>query len=65
MALVRLTNEEILSVVDKLTYLVSTLSRAVHIDDKVDIALPELTQHLGRLLKKVWEKRGIRLYTTL
>ena len=33
--------------VDKFTYLESTLSRVVHIDDEVNLELPKLVQHLA------------------
>ena len=36
-----------LQVVDKFTYLGSTLSRVVHIDDEVKLELPKLVQHLA------------------
>ena len=36
-----------LQVVDKFTYLGSTLSRVVHIDDEVMLELPKLVQHLA------------------
>ena len=36
-----------LQVVDKFTYLGSTLFRVVHTDDKVNAGLPKLVQHLA------------------
>ena len=36
-----------LQVVDKFTYLGSTLSRDVHIDDEVNARMPKLVQHLA------------------
>lgn len=51
-------NGEMLNTMDKFAYLGSTLSKAIYIDD-------ELAQGFGRLQKKVWERRHIRLPTRL
>ena len=52
-----------LQVVDKFTYLESTLSRVVHIDDKVNarIAKARLSAAYGRLRGSIWDRSGIRL----
>ena len=43
-----------LQVVDKFTYLGSTLSRVVHIDDKSMPGLPKLVQHLASYVTVCW-----------
>ena len=58
-------NGQKLQVVDKFTYLVSTLSRAVHIDDEVTARTGKASVAFGRLRTNVWERNGIRLYTKL
>ena len=52
-------NGQKLQVVDKFTYLGSTLSKAVHIDDVTARTAK------ARLRTKVWERNGIRLDTKL
>ena len=52
-------------VVDKFTYLGSTLSRAVHIDDEVTARTAKASVAFGRLRTNVWERNGIRLDTKL
>ena len=44
-----------LQVVDKFTYLGSTLSRAVHIDDEVTARTARASVAFGRLRTNVWE----------
>ena len=44
-----------LKVVDKFTYLGSTLSRAVHIDDEVTARIAKVRVAFGRLRANVWE----------
>lgn len=56
---------EVLNVVDKFTYLGSTLSRCVTIDDEVDARIAKASSAFGRLRETVWEKRGIRRSTKL
>ena len=58
-------NGQKLQVVDKLTYLGSTLSRAVHIDDEVTARTAKASVAFGRLRTNVWERNGIRLDTML
>ena len=43
-----------LKVVDKFTYLGSTLSRAVHIDDEVKLRIAKASSAFGRLTSNVW-----------
>ena len=50
-----------LQVVDKFTYLRSTLSRAVHIDDEVNARIAKASTAFGRLRGSVWDRSGIRL----
>ena len=50
-----------LQVVDKFTYLGSTLSRVVHIDDEVNARIAKASAAFGRLRGSVWDRSGIRL----
>ena len=59
------TNGEVLNAVDKFTYLGSVLSRDIHIDNEVDARIARASSVFGRLQRKVWERRGIRLTTKL
>ena len=52
-------------VADKFTYLGSTLSRAVHIDNEVTARTAKASVAFGRLRTNVWERNGIRLDTKL
>ena len=54
-----------LLVVDKFTYLGSTLSRVVHIDDEVNPRIVKASAAFGRLRGSVWDRSGIRLDTKL
>ena len=54
-----------LQVVDKFTYLGSTLSRVVHIDDKVNARIAKASAAFGRLRGSVWDWSEIRLDTNL
>ena len=54
-----------LQVVDKFTYLGSTLSRVVHIDDEVNARIAKASAALGRLRGSIWDRSGIRLDTRL
>ena len=54
-----------LQVVDKFTYLGSTLSRVVHIDDEVNARIAKVSAAFGRLRGSVWDRSGIRLDTKL
>ena len=56
---------ERLQVVDKFTYLGSTLSRVVHIDDEVNARIAKASAAFGRLCGSVWARSGIRLDTKL
>ena len=58
-------NRQKLQDVDKFTYLGSTLSRAVHIDDEVTAKTAKASVAFGRLRTNVWERNGIRLDTKL
>ena len=58
-------NGQKLQVVDKFTYLGSTLSRAVHIDDEVTARTAKASVAFSRLRTNVWERNGIRLDTKL
>ena len=53
-----------MEVVDKFTYLGSTLSRAVHTDD-VTVRIAKASLAFGRLRANVWERNGIKLDTKL
>ena len=54
-----------LQVVDKFTYLGSTLSRVVHIDDEVNARIAKASAAFGRLRGSFWDRSGIRLDTKL
>ena len=54
-----------LQVVDKFTYLGSTLSRAVHIDDEVNARIAKASAAFSRLRGSIWDRSGIRLDTKL
>ena len=54
-----------LQVVDKFTYLGSTLSGVVHIDDEVSARIAKASAAFGRLLGRIWDQSGIRLDTKL
>ena len=58
-------NGQKLQVVDKFTYLGSTLSRAVHIEDEVAARTAKASIAFSRLRTNVWERNGIRLDTKL
>ena len=58
-------NGQKLKVVNKFTYLASTLSRAVHIDDEVTARIAKASVAFGRLRTNVWERNGIKLDTKL
>ena len=58
-------NGQKLHVVDKFTYLGSTLSRAVHIDDEGTARTAKASVAFGRLRTNVWKRNGIRLDTKL
>ena len=50
---------------DKFTYLGSTLSRNVTIDDEMQSRLGKASAAFGRLSQQVWKRRGIRLETKI
>ena len=52
-------------VVDKFTYLGSTLSRVVHIDDEVNARIAIASAAFSRLRGSIWDRSGIRLNTKL
>ena len=54
-----------LQVVDKFTYLGSTLSRFVPIDDQVNARIAKASSAFGRLRGSIWDRSGIRLDTKL
>ena len=54
-----------LQVVDKFTYLRSTLSRVVHIYDEVNARIAKASVTFDRLRGSVWYRSGIRLDTKL
>ena len=54
-----------LQVVDKFTYLGSTLSRVVHIKDEVNARIAKASAAFGRLQGSIWNPSGIRLDTKL
>ena len=54
-----------LQVVDKFTYIGSTLSRVVHIEDEINARIAKASAAFGRLRGIVWDRSGIRLDTKL
>ena len=56
---------QLLQVVDKFTYLGSTLSRVVHIDEEVNARIAKACVAFGRLRGSIWDRSGIRLDTKL
>ena len=52
-----------LQVVEKFTYLTSTLSRVVHIDDEVNARIAKASAAFGRLCGSIWDRSGTRLDT--
>ena len=58
-------NGQRLNVVAKFTYLGSTLSRNVVIDDEVNARLAKASAAFGRLYKNVWNRRGITTVTKI
>ena len=58
-------NGQQLQVVDKFTFLGSTLSRAVHLDDEVTARTAKASVTFVRLRTNVRERNGIRLDTML
>ena len=54
-----------LSVVDKFTYLGSTVSQAATVDDEVNARISKASAAFGRLYKNVWNRDGISLQTKL
>ena len=54
-----------LQVVDKFTYLGSTLSSAGNIDDQVSARIAKASAAFGRLRRIIWDQSGIRLDTKL
>ena len=54
-----------LQVVDKFTYLGSTLSRVVHIDDEVNARIAKASATFGRLRGSIWDRSGLILDTKL
>jgi len=60
-----LINGQRLNVVNKFTYLGSTLSRQVVIDDEIDARIAKASSAFGRLRKNVWERKGITQKTKI
>ena len=54
-----------LNVVQRFTYLGSTLSQNATIDDEVDIRIARASASFGRLSKQVWKRKGISIDTKL
>ena len=54
-----------LQVVDKFTYLGSTLSRVVQIDDEANARIAKANAAFGQLRGSIWDRSGIRLDTKL
>ena len=52
-------NGETLKTVNKFTYLGSTLSRNVRVDDEVVLRIAKASAAFGNLREKVWEREGL------
>ena len=50
-----------LQTIDKFTYIGSTLSRNVLIDNEVDARIAKASTAFGRLHKNIWERQGLNL----
>ena len=58
-------NEQKLKLVDKFTYLGTTLSRAVHIDDEITARPAPASVAFGSPRENVWGRNGIKADTKL
>ena len=58
-------NGQRFSAVNRFTYLGSTLSQNVTIDDEVNVRIARASATFGRLHANVWNRRGISLHTKL
>ena len=54
-----------LQVVDKFTYIGSTLSKVVHIDDEFNARIAKASAAFARLRGSIYDRSGIRLDTKL
>ena len=56
-----------LQVIDKFTYLGSTLSGVVHVDDEVNAMIAKASAAFGRLRGSIWDRSGIdtKLYRSV
>ena len=52
-----------LNVVDKFTYLGSTISQNALIDDEISARIGKASGSFGKLTKRLWSERGVRLAT--
>ena len=60
-----IVKDQRLQVVDKFTYLGSTLSRVVHIGDEVNARIVKASAAFGRQRGSIWDRSGIGLDTKL
>ena len=58
-------NGQRLQVDNKFTYLGSTLSRAMHIDDEVTARIVKASVAFGNLRGNIWDRNGLRLDTKI
>ena len=54
-----------LNVVDKFTYLGSTISQNALIDDEISARIGKASGSFGKLIKRLWSERGVRLATKI
>ena len=54
-----------LKVTDKLTYLGSTISQNALIDDEISARIGKASGSFGKLTKRLWSERGVRLVTKI
>src|ERR1700754_5109922 len=57
--------DQTLTSVEKFTFLGSTLSRNVHINEETDARIAKASSAFGRLCTTVWDRKGISLITKL
>ena len=54
-----------LNVVDKFTYLGSTISQNALIDDEISARIGKASGSFGKIIKRLWSERGVRLATKI
>ena len=60
-----ITIDNPLKVTDKFTYLGSTISQNALIDDEISARIGKASGSFGKLTKRIWSERGVRLVTKI